>query len=97
VAVFKGAKVVFNRGYGAFECVVRNLSDRGARLSLGDTIGVPSYFELKITGEESLRRSRACWRSETALGVSFGSSPSGSVSLQPAAGASAGGIRAGAA
>ena len=52
--------------------VVRNQSEMGARLSFGNTAGVPRHFELGIMGEESLRASTVRWRSETALGVSFG-------------------------
>ena len=70
--VLKGARLTFNKGYGAFECVVRNLSEGGARLSLGDTSAVPSQFDLLITGEDAPRPATVRWREMTALGVSFG-------------------------
>jgi DeoR/GlpR family transcriptional regulator of sugar metabolism len=48
--VLKGAIIRFNKGYGAFECVVRNLSENGAKLTFGETSAVPAAFELKIAG-----------------------------------------------
>lgn len=69
--VFKGGRLSFNKGYGALECVVRNLSDRGARLALGETTAVPSTFSLEIVGEAAARSARVRWRSPAAVGVEF--------------------------
>lgn len=68
--VFKGATLTYNKGYGALECTVRNLSERGARLSLGETIGLPPSFDLTISGEQP-RPARVVWRSMIAAGVAF--------------------------
>jgi hypothetical protein len=69
--VLKGAIIRFNNGYGAFECVVRNLSESGAKLSFGETSAVPASFELKIAGDEQTRPARVRWRSPDSIGVSF--------------------------
>lgn len=69
--VLKGATLSFNKGYGALECVVRNLSGRGARLHLGETTAVPNFFSLEIAGEQTPRSARVRWRSQTAVGVEF--------------------------
>ncbi|MFI0846405.1 PilZ domain-containing protein [Mesorhizobium sp. IMUNJ 23232] len=69
--VLKGARLTFNKGYGSFECVVRNVSDSGARLTFGDTSAIPSQFDLLISGEDHARRATVRWRTMTALGVSF--------------------------
>lgn len=69
--VLKGARLGFNEGYGAMECVVRNQSERGARLVLGDTMGVPSRFELAVAGESEPRSARVCWRTGEAVGIRF--------------------------
>lgn len=69
--VLKGAIVRFNRGYGAFECVVRNLSENGAKLTFGETSAVPAAFELKIAGEDRIRDARVRWRTQDSIGVSF--------------------------
>lgn len=69
--VFKGGRLSFNKGYGALECVVRNLSVRGARLALGETTAVPNAFSLQIAGEVNPRRAIVRWRSPAAVGVEF--------------------------
>jgi hypothetical protein len=67
----KGAIVRFNNGYGAFECVVRNLSENGARLTFGETSAVPAAFDLKIAGDKQVRDARVRWRTPDSVGVSF--------------------------
>ena len=59
--VLKGGVVTFG-GLGAFEGVVRNLSDKGAMLSFGDTAGVPKAFDLAISDEARSGRSQLRWR-----------------------------------
>jgi len=68
--VFKGAKLTFNSGFGSYECVVRNLSESGARLSFGDASCVPPEFDLSITGGIA-RPVQVRWRTMTAVGVAF--------------------------
>jgi hypothetical protein len=69
--VLKGGRLSFNSGYGSAECVVRNLSATGARLTFGDSSAIPQRFDLLITSEEMPRGAVVRWRSQTALGVSF--------------------------
>lgn len=69
--VFKGGTISFNNGYGAVECIVRNLSDDGAMLSFGETIGVPQRFALRIGGDY-LRNAEIRWRNATKIGVTLG-------------------------
>jgi hypothetical protein len=69
--VLKGAKLSFNRGFGAFECVVRNLSEEGARLSFGETFAVPAAFDIVISGDTESRPAHVCWRATNAIGVQF--------------------------
>ena len=68
--VLKGGVMRYNRGYGAMECVVRNRSETGALLVMGETSGVPAAFDLSI-GCEDARPARVRWRSLTAVGVSI--------------------------
>jgi hypothetical protein len=68
--VFKGAVLTFN-GLGAFEGVVRNQTEQGALLALGDTAGVPASFDLAISLDEATRPAQVRWRSLNAIGVEF--------------------------
>ena len=56
--VLKGAKLTFNKGYGAL-------------LAFGETAAVPPSFALAINGEEAGRQARVRWRSPTLVGVAF--------------------------
>ncbi|MGE0280007.1 MAG: PilZ domain-containing protein [Rhizobiaceae bacterium] len=68
--VLKGATVSFNNGYSSFECVVRNQSENGARLSLAETFALPKQFWLIISDERPVR-AEVRWSSMTAVGVEF--------------------------
>ncbi len=69
--VLKGGTLTFNKGYGALECVVRNMSARGARLAFGDTAAVPPRFDLRISGEDTGRIAQVRWRTLKDIGVEF--------------------------
>lgn len=72
--ILKGGVLSFNKGYSTFECVVRNVSDSGARISLGETFALPNAFKLHVDGSPA-RFAEICWRSPMALGVRFLSGP----------------------
>ena len=69
--VLKGATLTFNNGYSAFECVVRNLSTGGAKLSLAETFALPTTFRLAIAGDASTRTAHVAWRRPDEVGVRF--------------------------
>jgi len=69
--VLKGAKLSFNRGYGALECVACNESETGALLVFGETSAVPAMFELTFNGSDRTRPARVRWRTPTLVGVEF--------------------------
>jgi len=69
--VLKGARLSFNKGYGALECTVRNESGTGALLVFGETAAVPASFDLTISGSDGLRPARVRWRTPTLVGVEF--------------------------
>lgn len=68
--VLKGATVSFNKGYSTFECVVRNQSDQGARLSFAETFALPNHFGLAVSGDTE-RLVDVRWRTMTAVGVVY--------------------------
>ena len=44
------AKIVFEGGRQRVECVIRNLSENGAKLEVGKVIGIPATFDLVAPG-----------------------------------------------
>ena len=42
----KSAKIIFNNNRSVFDCAVRDLSETGAKLALGDLLPLPSHFKL---------------------------------------------------
>jgi hypothetical protein len=66
----KSAKIVFNNRFSVIDCTVRNLSDTGCCLQLGDPIGVPDKFELEFGPAN--RSCRVMWRKDNRIGVQFG-------------------------
>jgi hypothetical protein len=58
-------------GGDAFECTVRNLSDRGAALEVMTPLYIPDRFTLVLQSEQSKRECRIIWRKQKRIGVTF--------------------------
>ena len=68
--VLKGARIAFNDHTTTMDCVVRNLSNRGACLNVESPIGIPDSFDL-LLDDGSVRHCRVTWRRATQIGVAF--------------------------
>ena len=66
--VLKGALVYYNKGYSTFECAVRNISEKGAQVSLRGYIPMPAEFAVRVDGRPG-RPAVVRWRSSTAIGI----------------------------
>jgi hypothetical protein len=64
-------RISFNEGAFTIDCVVRNLSDTGAKLALPSILPVPDRFDLIILRTNVTRKCRLRWRREDEMGVSF--------------------------
>lgn len=67
----KGAHIRFNKGYGAYEAVVRDMGEAGARLRFGDVIELPTLFEIRIGADGEYRSARVQWRRGLETGIRF--------------------------
>lgn len=81
--VLKSGRIVFNGGYTAYDCRVKNVSSGGALLQMPSLLGIPNQFEIDIDKSNKLRPCTVMWRNDTMMGVRFDDVP------QPAADAPA--------
>ena len=59
------------RKRGAMDCMIRDLSEDGARIALSDTVALPDVIELDIPQRELRRRARVVWRRNDEVGLCF--------------------------
>ncbi len=65
--VFRSGRILF--GKAVVRCIVRNVSERGARLDL-PTYGIPAAFEVAIA-DEPPRPCKVKWADPAHLGVEY--------------------------
>lgn len=68
--VLRGGAIVFNNGASIIACVVRNLSEQGARLELESSLGVPEVFTLRFNDGHAIDCA-VVWRRQKTIGVTF--------------------------
>src|SRR5215213_4399665 len=65
------AKISFNNGQSTLDCLIRNLSDTGAKLIVSAAVTLPECFDLIIPQKSVTRRARIAWRRGEEIGVRF--------------------------
>ena len=81
------AKISFNNGQSTLDCLIRNLSDTGAKLIVSAAIALADSFDLLIPQKSVTRRVRIVWRRGEEMGVRFDEGAPRSESRDPDAGA----------
>lgn len=76
------ARIVFNNGMSTMDCLIRDLSEGGAKLQMSDSIALPDRFDLYIVKKDETRRARLQWRAGDEIGVAF---EQAATAAQPAA------------
>ena len=64
------ATVVFDGGNSRVDCVIRNLSEGGAKIEVPSARAVPQTFDLLVPGHRP-QHCRVAWRALRELGVQF--------------------------
>jgi hypothetical protein len=64
------ATIVYDNGRTRLDCVIRNLSDGGAKLEFATVRGIPQSFDLMVPGHHP-QHCRVAWRALKELGVQF--------------------------
>src|SRR4051794_13412613 len=65
------AKISFNNGQSTLDCLIRNLSDTGAKLIVSAAVTLPECFDLIIPQKSLTRCVRIAWRRGEEIGVRF--------------------------
>lgn len=63
--------VYFNKRRGAMDCLIRDLSEAGARIIFSSAVNVPDVVELYIPQKEETIRARVKWRRGDEVGLAF--------------------------
>ena len=63
--------IYFNKRRGAVDCLIRDISDEGARVIFSDTVSIPDIVELYIPQKENTLRAHVQWRHGDELGLAF--------------------------
>ena len=64
------ATAVFDNGRTRLDCLIRNLSEGGAKLEFATVRGIPQSFDLLVPGHRP-HHCRVAWRALKELGVQF--------------------------
>lgn len=70
-----GGRIELDGGFSTLDCTLRNASQGGARLALGDGVMLPHDFVLHVAKKEMRLDARLKWRLGNACGVEFRASP----------------------
>ena len=64
------AIIIYNAGQSRMECVIRNLSDTGAKIEVSSVKSIPQAFDLMVPRHRP-QSCRVAWRAMRELGVEF--------------------------
>ncbi len=64
-------RIFYNNRRSSVDCLIRDISDTGAKLKFSESVGVPETMELYIPNKEEIRRARVQWRAGGEMGVVF--------------------------
>ena len=67
--IYKMARI--DLGKAQRDCLIRNLSDGGARLQFRDAVPVPDRFVLLVTPKKGARPCHVVWHQDRDYGVAF--------------------------
>jgi hypothetical protein len=69
--MLKDAKIITTNERSVIDCVVRDISDTGAKLRCGDQVAVPKEFHLFLPQSRFFREARTVWRRGNEIGIVF--------------------------
>ena len=64
-------RVIYNGGNSAFDCIVRDLSEQGAKVQFSAAVALPQKIELDIPNRGERKPAIVRWRHEDLVGLEF--------------------------
>jgi hypothetical protein len=68
---FIKGRIYFNNRLSSVDCIVRDMTEKGARLQVPESVAVPDAFDLHLPNKDEHFRAQAQWRKGDQLGVSW--------------------------
>jgi hypothetical protein len=68
---FIKGRIYFNNRLSSVDCIVRDVTDVGARLEASQSVALPDAFELYLPAKDEHFRAQVEWRKGSYLGVSL--------------------------
>jgi hypothetical protein len=68
---FIKGRIYFNNRLSSMDCIVRDVTDVGARLEASESVALPDAFELYLPTKDEHFRAQVEWRKGNHLGVSW--------------------------
>ncbi|WP_029032805.1 PilZ domain-containing protein [Salinarimonas rosea] len=65
------ARIRYGGGAVTVDCVVRNISDTGAKIDLSEGVTLPEHFEIVIPQMNAVHRAELRWRRGSEAGIAF--------------------------
>jgi phage gp29-like protein len=72
---FIKGRIYFNNRLSSMDCMVRDITDAGARLVASESVALPDAFELYLPNKDEHFFARVEWRKGSHLGVSWNVDP----------------------
>src|ERR1700733_9269872 len=83
---FLRGSVYVSRKRGALACLIRDLSEKGARIVFSDQVTLPDVVDLYIPQREQTLRARVQWRRNDEIGLAFEQAEAAPAAAEPNAG-----------
>jgi hypothetical protein len=69
---FLQGRIYYNNRRTSVDCLVRDISEHGAKLKFAAAVTTPDVIELQIPAKDEISRVRVQWRFGNEIGVAFG-------------------------
>jgi hypothetical protein len=69
--VLKTGKILAPGNLAVVDCTVRDMSETGARLAVGDQMATPNEFRLVVPTDNIMRDAKVVWRRANLIGITF--------------------------